>query len=301
MPIASHKTEGPATLVTFLGIQIDTCKGELRLPLEKLQRLRDLLEEWRDQKGCTRRELESLIGQLNHACKVVRAGQSFLRRMIDLLHAVHRPPSSRTPIRLSQGFRADLAWWREFLVQWNGVSFLTPPASLPRTHLFTDASGSWGCAAWHGDAWFQVEWDSLSQSLSIAEKELIPIILACQVWGSSWSGYQVICHSDNQSVVADLWSRTSKHKGMMHLLRCLVFMEAQLQCFLFPTYIDTKANHLADSLSRDDARSFLSKVPSARRHPAPVSTPLLDLLLDLQADWTAPIWRQHFKDTFNQD
>ena len=301
VPIASHKTEGPATVVTFLGIQFDTCKGELRLPLEKLQRLRDLLEEWRDRKGCTRRELESLIGQLNHACKLVRAGRSFLRRMIDLLHAVHRPPSSRTPIRLNQGFRADLAWWREFLVQWNGVSFLTPPASLPRTHLFTDASGSWGCAAWHGDAWFQVEWDSLSQSLSIAEKELIPIILACQVWGSSWSGYQVVCHSDNQSVVADLRSRTSKHKGMMHLLRCLVFMEAQLQCFLFPTYIDTKANHLADSLSRDDARSFLSKVPSARRHPAPVSTPLLDLLLDLQADWTSPIWRQHFKDTFKQD
>ena len=97
VPIASHKTEGPATVVTFLGIQIDTCKGELRLPLEKLQRLRDLLEEWRDRKGCTRRELETLIGQLNHACKVVRAGRSFLRRMIDLLHAVHRPPSSRTP------------------------------------------------------------------------------------------------------------------------------------------------------------------------------------------------------------
>ena len=146
-----------------------------------------------------------------------------------------------------------------------------------------------------------MEWDSRSLSLSIAEKELIPIVLACQVWGSSWSGCQAIFHSDNQSVVADLRSRTSKDKGMMHLLRCLVFIEAQLQCFLFPTYIDTKSNHLADSLSRDDARSFLSKVPSARRLPAPVSTPLLDLLLDLQADWTSPIWHQHFKDTFKQN
>ena len=68
--IVSHKTEAPATVVTFLGIQIDTCKGELRLPLEKLQRLRDLLEEWKDRKGSTRRELESLIGQLNHAAKL---------------------------------------------------------------------------------------------------------------------------------------------------------------------------------------------------------------------------------------
>ena len=172
VPIASHKTEGPATVVTFLGILIDTGRGELRLPHNKLQRLKGRLDEWGDRKGCTRKELESLIGLLNHACKVVRPGRSFLRRMIDPLHAVH---FSKVPIRLSQGFRADLAWWREFLVQ---VSFLDPPSSLQQVHLFTDASGSWGCAAWHGDTWFQVEWDPCSRSLSIAEKELIPIILA---------------------------------------------------------------------------------------------------------------------------
>ena len=81
-----------------------------------------------------------------------------------------------------------------------------------RTHLFYGCSGSRGCAALHGDTWFQVKWDSRSQSLSITDKEMIPIILACQVWGSSWGGLQVFCHSDNQSVIADLWSRTSKHR-----------------------------------------------------------------------------------------
>ena len=116
VPIASHKTEGPATVVTFLGILIDTGRGELRLPHDKLQRLKGRLDEWGDRNGCTRKELESLIGLLNHACKVVRLGRSFLRRMIDLLHAVHRPPFSKVPIRLSQGFRADLAWWRAFLM-----------------------------------------------------------------------------------------------------------------------------------------------------------------------------------------
>ena len=180
------------------------------------------------------------------------------------------------------------------------MSFITPPSSLPKVDLFTNTSGSWGCAAWHGDSWFQVEWDSRSHPLSIAEKELVPIILACQVWGRSWSGCQVICHCDNQSVVADLRSRSTKHKGMMHLLRCLVFVEAHLQCFLSPTYIDSKANHLADDLSRDDAFSFLSKVPSASAHPSPVSTPLLDLLLDQRADWTSQTWRQPFRDIFRQ-
>ena len=88
---ASRKTEGPASVVTFLGIQIDTDKSELRLLQDKLQRLKELLDQWESRKGCTRKDLESLIGLLNHACKVVRAGRSFLRRMIDLLHAVPSP------------------------------------------------------------------------------------------------------------------------------------------------------------------------------------------------------------------
>ena len=85
VPLASHKCEGPTTRLTFLGIEIDTTRGLLRLPAEKLGRLRSLLQEWGDRKVCVRRELESLIGILNHACKVIRPGRSFLRRMIDLL------------------------------------------------------------------------------------------------------------------------------------------------------------------------------------------------------------------------
>ena len=53
VPVASHKTEGPSTCLVYLGIEIDTLKGELRLPEEKLQRLRDLLQEWGDCESCT--------------------------------------------------------------------------------------------------------------------------------------------------------------------------------------------------------------------------------------------------------
>lgn len=300
VPIAPHKTVGPTTVITFLGIQIDTINGELRLPADKLQRLRELLASWGGRRGCTRKDLESLIGMLNHACKVIRSGRSFLRRMIDLLHATHRPHACNTAIRLNLGFRADLAWWQEFLAAWNGVSYLYPPRSFPKVHLYSDASGSWGCAAWCGDAWFQVQWDARASSISIAEKELIPIILACEVWGQSWSGCQVICHCDNQSVVADLRSRTSKQKGMMHLLRCVVFVEASTQCSLSPVYIDTKANHLADALSRNDAASFLLKVPSASSCPSLTSPQLLDLLLDQDKDWVHPTWRQQFGSIFNR-
>ena len=288
IPMAAHKREGPST---FLGIEIDTVLGQLRLPADKLDRLRLLLREWDGKKACSRKELESLIGLLNHACKVVRSGRSFLRRMIDLLHVVQ--PSQRW-IRLNGGFRSDLTWWNTFVSEWNGVSFLHPPTHLPHLEITSDASGTWGCGAWHHNAWFQLRWDNRSQALSIAEKELIPIILALAVWGKAWAGHQIVCHCDNQVVVACLKSRTSKSKGVMHLLRCLVFIEARQQCYLKPVYIDTQSNYLADALSRNNLSLFLSKVKGADPYPTQVSLPLLDLLVDSTADWTSPRWSRLF-------
>ena len=123
VPIANHKRDGPTTCLTFLGIEVDTVAGELQLPAVKLKCLRTLLPR----RSCTQQELESIIGLLNHACKVVRSGRAFLRRMLDLLHAVHRPPNLPLPIRLNVAFRADLAWWQSFVEHWNGVSFLLLP------------------------------------------------------------------------------------------------------------------------------------------------------------------------------
>ena len=272
--------------IIFLGILIDTIAGQLRRPPEKLSRLRGLLQEWGDRKSSMWKEQESLVGHLNHACKVVRSGRSFLRHMFD--------SHSSARMQLSRGFHSDLAWWQEIVLQRNGVSFLLPPSHLPQLDMSSDVSGSWGCGAWHQSRWLQVQWGPQSQSLSIAEKELVPIILACDLWGQAWQGRRVRCHCDNQVLVACLCSRMSKNKGLMHLLRCLVFVMAQHQCHLVAEYIDTKSNHLADDLSRNRAYSFLFKVPEADHHPSPVSLPLLSRLLDRQADWTSPTWRRQF-------
>ena len=144
IPMAAHKREGPATCLVILGIEIDSLAGELRLPVDKLTRLRTLLQQWGSTRksSCSRSELESLIGHLNHACKVVRSGRSFLRRMLDLLHAV-RP--SQPVIRLNHGFRSDLAWWSTFITMWNGVSFPDHLIFLSlRLHLMRLAPGDVG-------------------------------------------------------------------------------------------------------------------------------------------------------------
>ena len=174
--------------------------------------------------------------------RVVRSGRSFLRRMIDLLHSVPDSPRSRHPLRLSREFRSDLAWWRVFVRDWNGVSFLPWAQQLPVVEMASDASGSWGCGAWHGTHWFQVQWDDRLVEASIMVKELILVVIAVDLWGARWSNCLVRCFCDNQAVVAFFRSRSSINRHIMHMLRVLAFVEAT-HCFHFPPLnLSTTAN-----------------------------------------------------------
>lgn len=94
LPIALDKHEGPSTCLTFLGIELDSIKLEIRLPDAKLLRLQSTLHKWSLSKSCTKVDLESLLGLLHDASIVVRPGRTFIRRLIDLLKSAHtRPPA----------------------------------------------------------------------------------------------------------------------------------------------------------------------------------------------------------------
>ena len=137
VPLATHKCEGPSCSLTFLGVLM-----ELRLPPERLERLAKTVNQWRLRKSCKKRDLLALIGQLQHACRVVKPGRSFLRRMIDLSMTVRELHHF---IHLSRGDRSDLEWWSMFLSDWNGVSLLSTVVRKPSDVIITfDASGKWG-------------------------------------------------------------------------------------------------------------------------------------------------------------
>ena len=91
VPVAPEKTEGPAQSITFLGITIDTAMGQLRLPQDKLSRLRSKIAVWSSRRRCRKCQLLSLIGHLTHAATVIPPGRPFVRRMIET-----REPQSHT-------------------------------------------------------------------------------------------------------------------------------------------------------------------------------------------------------------
>ena len=297
VPLAPEKKDGPSTLIVFLGILIDTIKQELSLPGDKLRRLLEMVVQWEHKKACTRRELESLIGTLHHACIVIPAGRSFMRRAISLLSVARK---RHHHIRLNREMRSDLMWWKVFASTWNGSSLIVHNNS-DEAHVTSDASGSWGCGAWHGSKWFQLPWEQSMSPLHIAAKELIPIIVAAAIWGQEWKGKRVISHCDNMAVVAVINSRYSKDEYLMHMLRCLFFIEAHHQFLLSAVHIAGVKNTLADSLSRNKRESFLAEIRHCDHEPSPIPCSLMQLLLHPQLDWTSPNWTALFNSSVRKE
>ena len=90
-PLAGHKQQGPCTRLTHLGSKIDTIAGHLHLTPEKLDHLyKTAALPVEEQVGTHPKKFESLIGTLNHACKVVKPDGSFLRPVYTSKSNAHR-------------------------------------------------------------------------------------------------------------------------------------------------------------------------------------------------------------------
>ncbi|CAG2216618.1 unnamed protein product [Mytilus edulis] len=62
VPIASEKSVGPVTSLKFLGLVIDTVEMVVRIPQDKLLKLKSLLEPILFNKKITHKDLESVVG-----------------------------------------------------------------------------------------------------------------------------------------------------------------------------------------------------------------------------------------------
>ena len=285
VPVAEDKIEGPATVVTFLGVQIDTIRFELRLTEEKVRFINDLVRSWLSRRSGRSRDFDSLLGYLSHAATVVREGRVFLRYLYNI-QAESR--SSHHYVHLDAEAKADLLWWTHFLQHWNGTTFFMQPA-IPTEHIFTDASGSIGAGGfWQPQRCFQLKWPGSWNETDIVVKELVPVVIAAALWGRRWYRAHVCFHIDNEAVVRIIQRQSGRSSIIQHLLRCFYFYSALFQFSYSAEHIRGELNTAADALSRDRFTLFLSLYPQASRVPIPQS--VMEMLVTRRPDWGSPDW-----------
>jgi Reverse transcriptase (RNA-dependent DNA polymerase) len=273
VPIAHDKTEGPVTKLTFLGIQLDTVSMTAQLSPDKLQQLTLLLTSWANRTSASMTELQSLCGVLNWVCKVVRPGRSFLRRIIDhssTLYACGHDKQFQIPVEV----QLDIAWWREFVSQYNGISLLYEFewTQAPLIELFTDAC-EFGYGAKFGNRYIHGRWSPLQlkcarnrtaknkKKVSMPYLELLSLVLAAATWGKLWSGKKITFRCDCVPVVQAIEKRSSVVERSMDLIRSLHFIAARDGFDFACRHIPGVKNISADALSRDMMSVFRLDTP----------------------------------------
>ena len=143
IPMALDKTFPASTSMTFVGISLCTFRLEASLPLDKLNKCKQLLHSFATRHSCTLRELQSLIGYLNFCCSIITCGKAFLRRLINLTIGIQKHFHH---IRLNSEAKADIALWISFLDRYNGKSMFLSERFLSSNtlSLYTDSAQSLG-------------------------------------------------------------------------------------------------------------------------------------------------------------
>ena len=86
---------------------------------------------WSTRTYCSKKDLQGLLGSLLYITKCVKPARSFLNHMLQLL----RDNFKNNKILLSQEFFRDLAWFRVFLSEYNGITYYDQRFSRIPVHL----------------------------------------------------------------------------------------------------------------------------------------------------------------------
>lgn len=283
VPLAADKTEGPATELRFLGIIIDTIAMECRLPLDKLEDLKEEVAGALRGKKIQLRALQSLLGKLNFACRIMPMGRVFCRRLAAATAGVRAPHHY---IRLVQDHREDLKVWDSFLTSYNGRTLWQDRVvSNFDLELFTDAAGSGGFGAflqgrWSAGEW-PAEWQETGLVRNLAVLELFPIVLAVELWGEDFRNRRVRFHCDNLGVVQAINNNSASSPPVVRLLRHLVLTCLRINCFVSAVHVPGVDNSVADALSRFQWDRFRQLAPEAEQRGIPCPERLWSIVLPL--------------------
>lgn len=282
VPVASEKTEGPTTKICFLGLEIDSEEMVIRIPKSKIDEITQKIQEILPRQKCTLKQMQSLIGSLNFACRAVTPGRPFCRRLINAICGLTK---QHHHLRITAGMKKDLTLWLQFFKNFNGVSVFHERfwVSNEDIQLFTDSAGGsdlgfgayfagkWSCGAW------PQSWVSQGIIEDITVLELFPLLVSLSIWGEELRNKKILFRVDNLAVVHIVNSMTSKSDRVMTILRAFTLQCLHLNIAVRAQHVSSSSNQVADSLSRFQFQKFRSLVPDAEPLPTPVPNHLWNI------------------------
>ncbi len=291
MPLDAKKEEGPAVVLTFLGIELDVQVGgqaaegaaeraqEQAVGMERHEEVPQegpLVHHW-PVELCLQSVAswtivpEETVG-LEHDCVqdgLVVAAECVIQSRHRVVVEIRCPVERREHDEGRCGGRRATSGAHNRRLRLLGLR------SSVRTKVVPAGLGE-GCSI--------KEW-------SIMPKELLPIVVAAAVWGRRWRGLTVKARCDNMAVAATIKSGSCKEAHAMQLRRCLAFLEASNAFVLVAEHIREADNVVADALSRDRLSVALICMQEAAAEAEPVPLGLVEVLTATGAAWSEQQWK----------
>ena len=110
LSISERKLVCPDRQAVCLGILIDSKRGTLSIPEQKMAQIVQLVKLWSAKTHCFSDQLQSLLEPLLYLHKCIKPTTCFVNRMLELL----RSNCNEQRIKITTDFQRDLRWFQNF-------------------------------------------------------------------------------------------------------------------------------------------------------------------------------------------
>ena len=120
-------------------------------------------------------------------------------------------------------------------------------------------------------------WPEQIEDLPITFKEILPIVLALEIWGQELRVQCIILHIDNIAAVYILNKQSSKDKDIMALVCRFLLACMKFNILTNFVHLEGTSNILPDLVSRFQIEEFRRLAPQMDREPTTVAAELLTM------------------------
>ena len=244
LKVAEKKLQPPSPRVTWLGIQFDTENNSLAIPNEKLEDIKRCMAAAARKTTLTKKQLQRVIGVINHLAKVVRAARLFIGRIL----AAYRATEGEE-VKVTRHVKADMKWFARFLSSANGRAIL--PHNRTVLRIWADACMDGGGAS-DGEFYYTFKFPPrMSSSHHITQLEAMNCMAAARAFvRSAHAGGIIAIHCDNKASIDAFKSGRAKDPVLAACSRAFWYKAAEMDTTMEFTHIPGEAMELPDALSR---------------------------------------------------
>ena len=252
LDLALDKCQGPTRFMTWTGTSFDTVKMVMSIEESKIVETLDLAVSFLDRCDISLREMEVLIGKLQHAIKFCPHGRRFMNRILGM----RRLMNEMDRYELTSGAKEDLQWYIHFLKRFNGSAIIRSQF-VASEFILVDACLVGGGALWKDNGFTRFKWPASIKTLDLCinDLELFNLLISLRVWGELLRGTTVKILCDNNTSVKAMLSGKARNDFMSACLRELWLITSTCDIFILCEHIRGEDNNEADTLSR----AFLSE------------------------------------------